>query len=78
MKEATIDANSGNADQQRNGNELPFILLYERNNRKVHCEGQIVARRASIATMKQEPDKGYELLTLQSRRMLFKASDEGL
>jgi hypothetical protein len=28
--------------------------------------------------MKQEPDEGYELLTLQSRRMLFKASDEEL
>jgi hypothetical protein len=28
--------------------------------------------------MQQEPDEGYELLTLQSRRMLFKASDEEL
>ena len=45
MKEATIDANSGNVDEERNSNELPFILLDERNNRKVHCEGQIVVAR---------------------------------
>ena len=44
MKEATIGANSGNVDEERNSNELPFILD-ERNNRKVHCEGQIVVAR---------------------------------